>query len=259
MKLNRKYLVTILTLIGFDFFCIAGARCSHSHEIIEFVTAENGNLIFPMHWMKSPINLEYKFFDSREKNRAEKIAKKAISKYPKDLIHANLKKLYFLGGLSFSGIQATGTSSLDSIYIVDRGIPMGFDFKDVELTIHSEFSALLLRKHRALLDIRNWNLCNPEGFSYLGGGVSAVSSGKDNVDIGSAKLSEGFICEYSKASLEEDFCEISARLFQGDERLWKISRKHPRIRKKMELAVNFFHSLDPVFTNEYFKKIKSMP
>jgi hypothetical protein len=66
---------------------------------------------------------------------------------------------------------------------------------------------------------------------------------------------EGFLHEYGKASLEEDFNSFAGRLFSGDAGLWRAIEKYPRVKAKADLAIAFYTRLDPSLTTEFFQSL----
>ena len=58
-------------------------------------------------------------------------------------------------------------------------------------------------------------------------------------------LQNGFLEGYSQASLEEDFNKFVDWAFTKPERLRKLASKYERVRKKYQLVIKFYESIDP--------------
>ncbi len=57
---------------------------------------------------------------------------------------------------------------------------------------------------------------------------------------------------YGQTNFENDFNEFSAMIFTYPDKFKKIMRRYPRVRAKFLVWLNFYHKIDPIFTEEYF-------
>ena len=67
----------------------------------------------------------------------------------------------------------------------------------------------------------------------------------------------GFLTQYAQASMEEDFNSIASRLIMGDETLYAAVARHPKLRAKAELVIEFYGRLDPSFTRDRFHALRA--
>ena len=83
-------------------------------------TAEDG--MFPYTWYSGDIKGKAVSLDSSEIIRSTEIVKKALSKYPVDVIKKNLDKIYVMKSLEFYGVIYGGTNTKNIVYIANNGI-----------------------------------------------------------------------------------------------------------------------------------------
>ena len=111
------------------------------------------------------------------------------------------------------------------------------------------------RRTTRLLDLENGNPSIPLGFVYGEGGMDAIRSGLASMETDPGYFGIGFINRYAITEIEQDINVIAQNLFCGGPEFWKIVDQNERIRGKVLLLVGFYHSLDPVFTEEYFRNL----
>jgi hypothetical protein len=66
----------------------------------------------------------------------------------------------------------------------------------------------------------------------------------------------GFINRYSMTEIEQDINVIAQNLFAGGPEFWKIADANEKIRGKVLLLIGFYHSLDPMLTESYFRRLE---
>jgi hypothetical protein len=121
--------------------------------------------------------------------------------------------------------------------------------------LHHEFSSILYYKYQNLFSQDAWVSANSSGFSYGNGGVAAIVSGSANEDLDDTFLQQGVLNSYGQAAIEEDFNEFAQFLFLGDKGIWQAAVKYPNIKKKIDLFITFYHTIDRSFTEEFFRKL----
>ena len=211
------------------------------------------NIKMPASWTKAPINGYAVPLDKDQINRTTQVIEEAVSKYPAHIVNDNLKNIYLVKELGFSGVKFGGTNSSDSVYITSQ---KAHSDVSIEQLFHAEFSSVLWRSYQADFDAKKWTKLNPSGFSYLGTGVEALkmsANGNFAKQDGKVLLRNGFLTEYAMSSLENDFNSFAKLMFLGDPTFWDKVDNYPLINKKFELVMDFYSSLDPMFTEDYFR------
>lgn len=120
-----------------------------------------------------------------------------------------------------------------------------------ESTIHHEFSSILLKKHTLLLN--PWLGQNPAGFEYLSKiekDVLAIyeSTNREGTE---EDYENGFMNSYGRTDFENDFNEYNAMIFTYPHKFKAILARYPRVRAKFRVWLDFYHSIDPIFTEGY--------
>lgn len=216
---------------------------------IRFIIEEG---MFPDSWYDEPINAKAESLNPEEIKRTRSIIIKALKKYPDEVLIKNLSKVYVLSELEFYGVGFGGTNSDDSVYLTN------IDYSNIwiETAFHQEFSSIFLRSYKSLFDKQAWIRINPGDFIYFSDtGVEALKKGQDST-IFDPKLNEiGFLYEYAQSTPENDFNSFAENIFMNDSYFWEAIDKYPKLKEKFDLIVKFYNSINPIFTEEYFRKI----
>ncbi len=235
---------------------LAQAPASKSADGPQVIVDQASPDIFPDSWRVPKIDARAELLDDSERERCRQIAERALAKYPTEMLASTLKKVYFLGRLEYSGVATGGTRSLSAIYVVCKP---RYTSADVERIIHAEYSSVLFHNHRQALDEAAWKAINPAGFSYLGGGVQAVKSGQATRRSDAVMREQGFISEYAKASIEEDFNSHVAPMMMGDPSYWEAVAKYPKLRAKSDHVIDFYAKIHASFTLAKFQSLREEP
>ena len=220
------------------------------------VSVSAGAEIFPKRWRSSTINANAEPLSDSEKERSVAILETAFTKYPKKILQENLDVVYVVKRLKYRGISAGGTNSRKRVYLANRGKSAGYTNVWVEGAFHAEFSSILLRNFPEFFDHDAWTNANGENFEYGFSGVDAVQQGKARKRFEKRFHEEGFLHQYAKSTLENDFNAISELLFTGNPRFWSVVDEHAKVRIKVEIAVQFYEQIDSSFSMKYFESLK---
>lgn len=238
-----------LTALLLSIAVAALAQTSPTH-MPEVVLDRATSDIFPESWRTPKIDAAAEPLDEAARALCREAVEKALAKYPSAVLDANLKKVYVLGGLRYSGVSTAGTRSKSAVYVVRKS---SYSAAQVEGIFHAEFSSILLKNFPSYLDQSSWQQLNPPGFMYRNSGVQAIKDKKASLKYNDALLEEGFLNEYSKASIEEDFNSYAGRLFEGHGQMWGAMKKFPKVKAKADLTIAFYSKLDARFTHEFFQ------
>jgi hypothetical protein len=209
--------------------------------------------MFPPGWLTPEINAKGEPLPDGEIVRSLRIVRRGMSKYPVKCLMNNLERVYVVGKLSYSGIEAGGTNGIKRVYLSNAGLEAGYTDRFIEESFHHEFSSVFLENHHDLFPETEWLRVNPPGFKYGGDPVQAVKDNKSSLELDPAYLAKGFMCQYGTSDLEDDFNTLVEKMFLGGPEFWDLVGKYPGIRKKTLLTIRFYHSMNPVFTEKYFR------
>ena len=177
------------------------------------------------------------------------ILHKAFEKYPVGVITEYLKGVYFAAEINEDGLKYGGTYDpyRRIIYIVDNG-----NQEDHSIyAIHHELSSLMMARHSFF--INPWTDNNPKDFNYLLDSNDNVLEVYRNISLTGTDVDyeNGFVTDYGKINLENDFNEYSAMIFTYPDKFKKIMQQYPRVRGKFLVWLKFYQKIDPVFTEAY--------
>ncbi len=255
--LDNDYLIDILDdeeilKEKYDNFLDYTWRIDFYENSILFEVEDN---MFPSYWYYPPRNVYAENLLPNNIERAKKIAYSALDKYMVEVLDENLKKIYFLNDFEFYGFDWGGTIGLsfETLYLVCYAWSLDYW---IEKTVHHEFSHLLFYKYRYLFDEISWNNMNPEGFSYLlGEGKEALEKGMTSKEFDKKLHEAGFLYEYSQSGILEDVASFAENLFLNNPDFWDSIETYPKLKQKFTLVVDFYHLINPTFTEEYFREI----
>ncbi len=241
---------------GLDFYCESDAKndeITREELQTQIIVDQAGPEIFPESWHTETIAAQATLLAPAEEEKSQQILKQAFLKYPVRVLNENLKQVYVVGRLQFSGVAAGGTNSRTVVYLCNDGRS---SVSDLERVFHAEFSSILLRNFDHVFDQSKWKQVNPATFSYGAGGVEAIRTNKRSTRIDPTYHEAGFLNEYSTSDLENDFNSFAAQLFMTESQLWELAEQYPRIRQKLDLSITFFESIDASLTRDYFLTLK---
>ncbi len=245
----------VLILCPFLLIGCANASADEKSTLVADVPVATSSSpsIFPASWQKAPISASGGALAETQYERVLGVLKQAMAKYPENVLQQHLKQVFVLSELKYSGVTASGTNSLTTLYLKVGDVQRGFTNEWIERVFHAEFSSILLRNRG--LDTEAWHKLNPPNFQYLGNGVTAIKQGKHGLRLDETLHTKGFLKEYSQSTLENDFNAFAASLFVGDKRVWDLAEKHPKLKGKLELTIAFYHALDPTWTEAKFHSL----
>lgn len=248
MKAFVKTTVAILISIATSALALAQSPPTDQSGLPQVIVDRASSDIFPENWLTAKVNARAEPLAPDEQSRCREILNKVLAKYPGAVLRRHLRNVYVLGRMEYSGITAAGSNSGAAVYVVGHK----YSAAQIEDLFHAEFSSILLRNVPGYLDHAAWQRINPPGFAYLGSGVQAVREKKASLRTSNSAQEEGFMHDYAKASLEEDFNTFASRLMMGDPVLWSAMEKYPRLKAKADLTMAFYQKLDASFTREFF-------
>jgi hypothetical protein len=178
------------------------------------------------------------------------ILQKAFDKYPVKVINTYLNRIYFAGEIDQAGFKFGG--SYDPfrriVYLVDNG---GKGDDQAIYAFHHEFSSILIKSNFFWVD--PWTDQNPKDFKYLG---DVYDTWKDVNKVRKTAADnecyeKGFVSDYGLTNFGNDFSEYSAKILTYPQKFKKIMDQYPRVCGKFKVWLEFYHSIDPLFTEEY--------
>ena len=213
--------------------------------------------IFPPGWQPSPINAKGTGIDNKEIERSKLIMAKALKKYPVSVLQKNLRAVYFLKEMTFYNVGYGGTNSTDALYLTNNGVAEGYTNLYLEQTFHHEYSSILYRNYSSFLDEAAWKKANNTGFDYNDpeAGVGAIRNNQSSQDLDTALCVKGFLTQYSLSGMENDINTFAQNLFSPSVNFWNYVDHYPNINKKTKLLISFYNKIDPIFTENYFRKL----
>lgn len=195
---------------------------------------------FPPEWQQPALALSAAEIDVAEATRLLPGIRQFLETHPEPVIRADLENIYLLRALSFKGKPYGGTHQGKSIYIVCDGLQNRYDDAFMLRRLHSEFSSLLVVHHS--FPTNSWTQLNPQGFTYSGNGFEMVDN-PSRYDSTERSCSDGFLVNYCRSSVQNDFNIVSAWLFTKRSELDSLSQQYNRLRQKQDVAEQFYSSL----------------
>lgn len=210
--------------------------------------------MFPEHWTAPPINANAESLPDHEQKRTKEILEVAAGKYPGDF-YFPLNVIFVLRRLTFYGVRYGGTYAAplrNYVYITNDGFSNDF----IERLFHAELSSVLHKLNPNFLNEALWKQQLPPDFTYTHPNetdVALTQLGEQHERFEPELLELGFLTLYATTNLENDFNSIVKQLFVPDPDLWHVIETYPRIRTKVDLTINFYNSLNSLFTRDHFR------
>ena len=235
--------------------------------------------MFSEEWLAEPVAIDSKPILEIFAPKYLDIILDCLKKYPASFItKSNLKRIYLMRELKFCGKYFCGTFDRDRIYIAIAMPGQLLDNETIEQTFHHEFSHLLFLKYIKNFSVINWRKNLPQNFSYEEDYVDEIYESSERLyyivyrgflnncgypwynfklEFDDHFLKMGFLFGYATYSLHEDFASIAENLFRPRPEFWDFVSRYEKIREKTQLVIDFYHSIDPIFTEEYFRRFSS--
>jgi hypothetical protein len=250
----KKYALLYL-LISFPFYVTAQNPDTTIRKVYVGFTYRSD--IFPESWRTAPINAAGRQMDRSEIQRSKAIMINSLNKYPELLLEYNLKSVYFLKDMKFYDVNFGGTNSSDALYITNQGVSLGYTDKYLEQTFHHELSSILFRNYPSFLDTNAWKAANIPGFIYNDpeNGVGAIRNNQSSQSLDTFLCRKGLLTQYAGSGIENDVNTIAQNLFTPEPEFWACVDRFPRIKKKVELLINFYNRINAMYTESLFRKM----
>ncbi|RLD81289.1 MAG: hypothetical protein DRJ15_04775 [Bacteroidetes bacterium] len=245
-----SYLMVLMSVTGLSAQDLRQAGPAGTKII--FQTDKN---IIPCKWRNKKTRPEYSFIRADDIPHTLEILNTSLGKYPPLVLKKNLKRIYVLKKLYFFGLEYGGTYYKKEIFLTNNGKESGYTDQYIEGTFHHEFSSVLIKRYGRFLNTEGWLEANPDGFSYGDGGVEALRKNTTGLKLDTALFDKGFLNEYSLSSFEEDLNCYAEYIFRNDPGFWQAWELSEAIRRKTAILISFYHRIDPVFSQEYFKRL----
>lgn len=192
------------------------------------------------------INSSASELSDAEIRRALPIVRIFLSNYPERVLRRHLSNIYLMRDLKMAGGGWGGTYYDNGIYINCNSSQ-----RFMLSAMFHEISSMLLRKYP--FPKRAWLNVNGREGRYIG--VSQFADGRNKGNSSSKQgLQMGFITNYARSNLENDFNEMSEFLFTRYYQLSRMGKEYPKIGAKMELSIDFYKRIDKDF--EFTNKAK---
>ncbi len=200
---------------------------------------------FPAHWRTPSIAATGDPIEQGQVVRMIPLIREFCQSHPASVIRSNLTDIYLLGTLTCSGGKYGSSYHGQCLYITCQKIEQGYTRSFLSQRLHSEFSSILFNRYT--FPTAQWEQTNSPLFSYSGNGFEMLSNPLRYSHTTTLRA-DGFLLNYSRSSLENDFNMIAAWLFSQPEELETISRQYSKIRQKQTLAETFYKSISPLYS-----------
>lgn len=161
-----------------------------------------------------------------------------ISRYDFNFIKRNLTDIFILKGFNCVGKPYGGTFYGSSIYI---NVGSNYPDRVIRMTMHHEFASIL--KINYPFPEQEWKLINDNKYPYTGNDIEMLDQ-REPPETPPEVLEAGFLSEYAKTTLDNDFSTYSEWLFTRENELCEMRKKYDRIDKKANIAIKFYESID---------------
>ena len=229
-------------------------RHYHKSTGIEIVFIEEADM-FPESWHSDRVNAKVKALDKDEVARSVDIILDCFSHYPDSLLSAHVKRVYVLKSIEFFGQEYGGTYTKDFVFVTNQGLKKGYSDMYISKVFHAELSSVFFTRQKDQFPMQAWKKANSSDLNYGKGGMEALKAGQSSETFNEELHQMGVLNQYALSSLENDFNAFAKNLWVPSAEFWEVTSKFERLNKKLELIVDFYHTLDPTFDLTYFKNL----
>jgi hypothetical protein len=164
----------------------------------------------------------------------------SMRQYPQWILDEHLDEIVLVRSLTHeNGRTVGGLASGGTIFLTARSACRG-DF-------HHELAHVLHRVYGDRVDEQEWQLINPPGFRYVG--RNGTPSGRGG------ERRSAFVSDYAMTNVGEDVAETAAELFREGYGRIRDGARGDRVKHKASILMEFYRSIDPVFTEQFFRNL----
>lgn len=180
-----------------------------------------------------------------------------LNKYPEELLSEAVKEIYVCNEFKFRGAYIGGNA-----YNEEQILVIAFNTNELntpdywywmERLFHHELSHLIYHKFIKNFNQKKWKKEN--GVNYYSNKVSRKYTNTD-VALDTNLLQHGFINQYSRHNIKEDFAVYAEYMFTPDAKFKKEIKNYTRSNNKYKMMVDFFNKIDTSYTDAYFEKLR---
>ncbi len=173
----------------------------------------------------------------------------ALRVYPHGFIASMINTIFITGQIRIEGVEAGATFGPRWLAISNTPEWNGTkaNFENGYYAVHHELSSLVLSQ-KPMFRI-SWRSLMPTNW------IPAYSESEAlNTPMGEPSYAEGFLSEYAKTSVGNDFNVYAEHIFGNPSHLMALAGTHKAIAKKIGLFITIYSGIDPRF-GDYFVKI----
>lgn len=179
------------------------------------------------------------------------ILKKALSKYPPDLIKNTLTEVFIGGPYTENDAVIVGMYEKSKIYLFYNHKWGDNTPLFLEQTFHHEFSSILIKKYN--FPAFDWLKLNPPDFFYI---INPKKIDKYMNSVGSyaateSMLKDGVVSAYGMVNAENDVNTYAETIFTQPEIMKHYIASYPVIAKKYKMLKHFYLSISPEFEKSF--------
>lgn len=176
----------------------------------------------------------------------------ALSKYPEPVLQEYLLEVFVLHAIKVDDYQIGGTETWRRVFVA---IDLHSD-EVIEGTFHHEFAGSLYHHEDSRRRSEDqWKACLPEGFQYENNPQGALARGFKYLRLDPEFGKQGFVSNYAATEISNDFCETAREVFLNKPDFWEFVDKHPLVKRKVDLVIDYYHKLDESFEYDYFRNL----
>jgi len=174
---------------------------------------------------------------------------KAIRKYPTRIIEENVDRVYIYDQFDKNDAMMGTYIGRHGFFFKPRYEQSILDTLALERVIHHEISHRLHIFNMKLFDYDAWKKNNDLKY----GEIKSFDQ-KFNPEL----YSKGFLHKYAVMNKLEDFTSFAEHIFINNPEFWEAIDTNEKLYIKFEMTCDFYESLDPKMTKEYFLEINQI-
>ncbi|XQW86450.1 hypothetical protein ACOYR1_06930 [Thalassotalea piscium] len=171
----------------------------------------------------------------------------ALAIYPQGFVASVIDAIYISGPIFIEGAEAGGTYGTKWIILsnISKWNGTQANYENALHGVHHEMSSLIFN-HSSFAQFA-WQSLLAKGWKPAPSNYNALS--RDN-DL-PPDYEAGFLSEYGKTSMGNDFNVYAEFAFAEPERLKQLAKKHPVIAKKLSVFISAYSSFSSKFENDF--------
>ena len=218
-----------------------------SYAQVKVVTNYNKYDYFPTHWLRPAVNASAEPISKRDAKKAMIAIRRFALEYPSSVLNKYLEGVYLVSKFRFYNNDNLrfGATYYNRRIFIKYKTSGGDHIKFTQRHLHHEFSSILMNKN--YFPRYKWEKHNLHPYKSKNEGIDCLSTSGDGRDEHGYLFRKGYLTSYGSCYYENDINIYAEYVFLFPNKLERIGKKYPRVKRKTKVIKEFYCKISNKF------------